>query len=202
MTKENVLKLLGSMFQTFGCPKEVRSDSGPCFPDKFTQAMMEMGIDAQVSSAYHASGNSLAEEVIGNLKMALKKNGIGSFKEKLQELVSSLNNATSSLTGEGCASKCLLGFKPRYALPIAVSHLTDIQREAMLLAVKANKDKCASKINNISPKSFTEGDHVHVFDHKTKIYDGEGVMISAHPSVNGHLSTFYRQLLFPSKRTS
>ena len=82
-----------------------------------------------------------SEKAIGKLKMCIKKNGIGNSNDQLQQFVSSLNNASSIVTKAGCAAKRLLGFKPRYDLPRAAPHLTDAQREAMLLAVQANRDR-------------------------------------------------------------
>ena len=93
------------------------------------------------------------------------------------------------MTGAGCTVEGLLGFNPKHDLLSALSHLTGMQREGILLAVKANRDKGASKLKNISTKGFNKGDHVCMYDHCMKRYDGEGVIISAHPSMDGHFPT-------------
>ena len=90
--------------------------------------MTSLGIDVQNLSAYHPSGNGLAEQAISELKIAIKKNGVGNSKDHLQQLVTSFNNASSSVPGAQCAAECLLGFKPRYDLPRAVTHMSEVPK--------------------------------------------------------------------------
>ena len=101
MSSENTVAMLLSIFSIFGRPLEIRSDSGPAFRNTYEAAMVELGIDVQFSSAYHPEGNGMAEQAVSRWKMAIKKNGLGVGNQKLQDLVSSLNNQSSSVPGAG-----------------------------------------------------------------------------------------------------
>ena len=111
MTKEITVKILISIFNVFKRPKEIRSDLGPSFRDKYVQEMQSLGIDTQFSAAYNAIGNVMAVEAVSKFK-TIQNHNISVSNAKIQELVSSLNNATSSVAGAGSASEHLLGWKP------------------------------------------------------------------------------------------
>ena len=82
---------------------------------------------------------------LSKFKTIIKKNGLGGSKAKIQEFVSSFNNATRLVTGAGSASECLLGCKPRFFLPMASNQLPEGEREEMIQRVKANRDSLANK---------------------------------------------------------
>ena len=132
MTSENTVAMLSLIFSTFGRPAEIRSDSGPAFRNTYEKAMVDMGIDVQYSSAYHPSGNGLDKQAVSRLKTAIKKNGLGVGNQYLQDLVSSLNNQSSSVPGAGTASERLLGYTPRFDLPLISRYMSSAQRENML----------------------------------------------------------------------
>ena len=94
----------------------------------------------------------MAEQAVSRLKMAIKKNGLGVGHQHLQDLVSTLNNQSFSVTGAGTASERLLGFRPRFNLPLVSKYMTQYQREDMLTRNMKNKD-------------FNEGQRVRLYDH-------------------------------------
>ena len=73
MSNDNTVKFLGTIFATFGRHKELPSDSRPAFREKYEVSMTSLGIDVQYVSAYHPSGNGLAEQDIGKLNLASKR---------------------------------------------------------------------------------------------------------------------------------
>ena len=73
MSSENTVAMLLSIFSTFGRPLEIRTNSGPAFRTTYENAMVELGIDVQYSSAYHPEGNGIAEQAVSRLKLAIKK---------------------------------------------------------------------------------------------------------------------------------
>ena len=157
MSTENTFLMLMLIFLTFGRPLEIRSDSGPAFRHVYEAAMTELGIDVQFSSAYHPQGNGMAEQAVSKLKMAISKNGVGVGNQHLQDLVSSLNNASSSVPGAGTASERLLGYSSRFDLPIMSWYLPTAKKEEMLKALKVRRDKSSKKIKNKTHKDFHEG---------------------------------------------
>ena len=119
------------------------------------------------------------------LKLAIKKNGLGMGHQHLQDLVSSLNNQSSSVTGAGTASERLLGFRPRFNLSLVSKYMTSCQREDMLTSLRANKYKGSRKIRNVKNKDFYEGQRFRLYDHQTKRYNQFGLVTGHHPSSDG-----------------
>ena len=107
--------------------------------------MTDLEIDVQYSIAYHPSGNGLAEQAFSGLNLAIKRNGLGVGKQHLQDWISSLNNQSSSGTGVGTASERLLGFWPRFDLPLVSKYMTPSQRVELLSSLRANRDKGVQK---------------------------------------------------------
>ena len=152
--------------------------------------MQELNIDTQFSSAYHPQGNGMAEEAVSKLKMCLAKNGPGVGSQHLQDLVSSMNCATSSIRGAGSAAERMLGFTPRHDLPLLSRYFTPTQRLSMLEAIRERRDKSSRKIRNSTLKEFQEGDRVRVYDIKTKSYSAHGTIVGAFPSSDGLVRTY------------
>ena len=157
MSYENSVAMLLSIFSTFGRPLEISSDSGPAFRNTYEAAMVEMGIDVKFSSAYHPEGNGLAKQAVSKLKMAIGKKGLGVGNQKLQDLVSSLNNQSSSVPGAGTTSERLLGYTPRFDIPLMSRNMPSAKREEMLEALRVRRYESSRKIKNQKNKDFKEG---------------------------------------------
>jgi len=190
MSTDNTVSFLLSIFSTFGTPLEIRSDSGPSFRATYETKMQELNIDTQFSSAYHPQGNGMAEEAVSKLKMCLSKNGPGVGSQHLQDLISSLNCATSSIKGAGSAAERMLGFTPRHDLPLLSRYFAPSKRHSMLEAIRVRRDNSSRKIRNTTLKEFSEGDRVRVYDIKSKSYSAFGTVIGCYPSSDGLVRTY------------
>ena len=58
---------------SYGVPREVRSDQGPCYGEMYSQWCSSMGIRHCVSSAYNSQSNGAAEKGLGQIKTLLEK---------------------------------------------------------------------------------------------------------------------------------
>ena len=154
MSSDNMISMFLSIFATFGRPLEIRLDSGPSFRHTYEAAMTELGINVQFSSAYHPKGNMMAEQAVSKLKMAISKNMVAVGNQHLQDLSSSLNNISSSVPGAGTASERLLGYSPRFDLPILLWYFPPAKREEMLEALRVRRDESSRKIKNQTYKDF------------------------------------------------
>ena len=72
-TTHTVCNFVTKLGNLYGVPKEVRSDSGPCFRGSFWEWLYIKGCDHQISSAYNPQGNGLAERKVQDLKGYLNK---------------------------------------------------------------------------------------------------------------------------------
>ena len=146
--------------------------------------MTDLGIDVQYSSAYNPSGNGMAKQAVSRLKMAIKKNGLGS----------SLNNQSSSVPGAGTASERLLGYTPRFHLPLVSRYMSSSQREDMLASLRDRRDKCSQKLNICKNKDFVEGQRLRFYDHHSKKYCEFGLVTGCPPSSDGLIHSYTLQL--------
>ena len=160
MILKNTVAMLTSIFSTFGRPLEIQSDNGPAFRQTYEKAMADMGIDVQYSSAYHPLGNGMDKQAVFCLKMAIKKNGLGVGNQHLQDLVSSLNNQSSSMPGAGMTYERLLGYTLRFNLPLISRCMSPSQREGMLESLRERRDQSSRKFKNCRNKEFAEGRRV------------------------------------------
>ena len=69
-----MIKTMESIFEAFGFPELIFSDSGPQMRASFLSWAEQLGIEHQVSSAYFASSNGAIECSLKVLKMLMKKN--------------------------------------------------------------------------------------------------------------------------------
>ena len=88
---------------------------------------------------------------MAKLKMAIRKNRLGVGNQQLQDLVSSLNNQSLSVPGAGTASERLLGYTPRFDLPIMSQYMPSAKEE-MLEALRVRRDESLKKIKNKTHK--------------------------------------------------
>ena len=72
-TAPATIRVLRSLFATYGLPRQVVSDNGPQFiSEEFKQFLASNGVKHIKSSLYHPSTNGAAEQFIRTLKRALK----------------------------------------------------------------------------------------------------------------------------------
>ena len=91
---DQVTKTLINWFQTFGRPKEIRSDDGPAFRQIFTDWCSANNIYHQSSSASNARSNGSSESGCARIKKVLKKAAMAG--QNIDETVSAFRNMSMS----------------------------------------------------------------------------------------------------------
>ena len=85
-TAEKTIKVMRTLFESYGIPEQVVSDNGPQFTsDEFAEFMRRNGIKHIRTTSYHPSTNGLAERFIQTFKRALQASEQSgrSFNQKL-----------------------------------------------------------------------------------------------------------------------
>ena len=72
---ESAVKGVERWMHSYGIPKEVRSDGGPCYNKEFSEWCKSYGIRHCLSSAYNPQSNGSAEKGVGQIKSLLEKMG-------------------------------------------------------------------------------------------------------------------------------
>ena len=100
-TMKSTAKGVEKWMHTYGIPKEVRSDGGPCYGKEFSEWCKSMGIRHCLSSAYNPQSNGSAEKGVGQIKNLLEKMGRKGVlnQDELNKLVFKLNSHVTS--GQG-----------------------------------------------------------------------------------------------------
>ena len=88
--------MLTDIFNQFGRPKELITDSGPAFLHRFHEFCQEFYIDHKLSAAYMAKTNGRAERHVGLVKMLIEKNS-PVISMELDSLICALNNRVASI---------------------------------------------------------------------------------------------------------
>ena len=81
-TTDSVCKALSVWFNIFGWPSHIRTDGGPQFRHVFSEFCLARNINHEVSSAFNASANGLAEAGVKQTKYLLLK--LGSMGERYE----------------------------------------------------------------------------------------------------------------------
>ena len=79
---------------TYGIPKEIRSDQGPCYGKEFSEWCSTTGIRHCISAAYNSQSSGCAERGVGQIKNLLEKMGRKGVlnQEELNKWVFKLNS--------------------------------------------------------------------------------------------------------------
>ena len=71
----SIIKVLETIFETFGIPERIRTDGGPQFRREFASWCEELGMVHELTSPYRPESNGHAEQAVGAMKKLLKKTG-------------------------------------------------------------------------------------------------------------------------------
>ena len=143
-------------------PKEVRSDSGPCFRGSFWEWLYIKGCDHQISSAYNPQGNGLAERKVQDLKGYLNKLGPISGT-RLEEGVLEMNRNFSQVPGVGSPIQRFLGWMPRIpGIPSIQEPLSPVQQSALIRARQLLQEKAARSRGRANREEVVVGYKVRV----------------------------------------
>jgi transposase InsO family protein len=97
-TTREVVKHLKECFETYGNPRILRSDGGPCYrSQEFKTFCDERGITLEFSSPYNAASNALAETTVKRFKHLMKKLVIDGDTRDLDSHISAMKNSPNRL---------------------------------------------------------------------------------------------------------
>ena len=173
---EMVIKTMEGIFEAFGFPEVLYSDSGPQMRATFSSWASGLGIDHRVSSAYFASSNGAVERSLKSLKILMKKRKLGG-DTGLDEAVNLMNSAPITEAGMS-AARLFFGRplrNPRLTL------LEDGLEESMEAGRKIEDREWKKQVANerISRRASLElraGDRVRMQSQKSGLWDRCGVI--------------------------
>lgn len=119
MTTVATINAMRMMFARFGLPEEVVSDNGPQFTaEDFAVFLTENGVKHTRTPRYHPASNGLAERMVQELKMALKKGQL------LARFLMAYRNTPHTTTGRSPA-ELFLKRQPRTRLSMVKPNLAE-----------------------------------------------------------------------------
>ena len=167
-TTYSVIKFLEGIFYTFGFPRILRTDGGPCFRKGFTTWAKDNYIRHEVSSAYNAESNGLAEVSVKKAKRLIKKTK--QMKQNLQQAIFQMRNTVMSKVGAS-PSEMFFRRETKNPLPCLPKKL-DLETA---MAKKDNKETYTRrKIHPSRPLQL--GERVDVQNMKTKEWDRQATI--------------------------
>ena len=205
---EMVIKTMEEIFEAFGFPEVLYSDSGPQMRATFTRWASGLGIDHRVSSAYFASSNGAVERSLKSLKILMKKRKLGG-ETGLEEAVNLMNSAPITEAGMS-AARLFFGRplrNPRLTL------LEDGLEESMEAGRKIEdrewkKQTANERISRRAALELKAGDRVRMQSQKSGLWDRCGVISevresgrSAYVKCSGSNRLYLRNRIFLKKDT-
>jgi hypothetical protein len=180
----SVCKQLSSWFNMFGWATAIRTDGGPAFRLKFSTFCRTHGMTHELSSAYSAQSNGLAEAGVKATKGLLAK--VTESGEDYEEAIAAYRN-TPRADGYSPA-QMMLGRRMKGGLPMLREHL--MINSNNFVAGKEERDKTLKKTiakydeNKIKLEKLEEGQKVIVQCQHTKKWNKYATVISVRRS--GH----------------
>ena len=154
----DVTAVMTSWFVDFGWPRSIRSDYGPQYRSEFDEFCLKNNIVHEVSSAFNARSNGLAESAVKSTKYLLAK-----CLEQKQDFKAALQEFRNCPRTDG-ASPAMMMFnrRQRTALPTLDRHHAAIDIDAAAAGREKTRIKLKEKadIHSISLKPFKIGDRV------------------------------------------
>ena len=183
-TTDSITKHISGWFRTFGWASFIRTDGGPQFREKFTQYCVERNMQHELSSAYHAQSNGLAEAAVKNVKMILKKTG--SFNEAFQDALCAFRNTPRAADGLSPAHLMFHRNLKEPGLPVHPDLLSLRAPEAQLPREQERK-RTNEKLGGREYTPLAVGEQVLIQDTKTKEWSTEGRIISVRESEQSYI---------------
>ena len=180
---EMMIKTLESIFEAFGFPELIFSDSGPQMRASFTSWAEQLGIEHRVSSAYFASSNGAIKRSLKALKTLMKKQHFEG-EVGLEEAVNILNAAPISDAG-------MLASRLFFGRPLRQPKLTLLLDDGLEETVEAGRRmeerewKKQTENDAISRKAsliLKAGDRVRMQSKKSGLWDRVGVITEVRES--------------------
>ena len=176
----NSIAFFEEIFHSFGKCKEVTTDGGPAFRVAFSNWCGGLFIDHRTTQAYQPRTNGRVERQIGLMKDLLRKNSI-IIGGGLPALVAGLNNRISSIPNALSAATRFHGRELSLDLPHLSPEISPEQREAMLEAMRRNRQRYNKSLASQGTICYEIGQDVLVYNPKTKSFSDRGVISGWNP---------------------
>ena len=173
----SIIKVLETIFETFGIPERVRTDGGPQFRREFANWCEELGMVHELTSPYRPESNGHAEQAVGAMKKLLKKTG-GRRKQMGQALLEYRN--APRVGDELSPAQWLFGRRQRTRAPATsqqYKRISDVQLAKHMEKRLANAEKVKEKGPKLTSKPFKPGDRVVVQDPISKLWETHGHVV-------------------------
>ena len=180
---EVVIKTLEAIFEAYGFPELLYSDSGPQMRARFSDWAESLGIEHRVSSAYFASSNGAIERSLKALKSLMRKQHLEG-ETGLEDAVNIINAAP--ITDAGMSASRLFFGRP-LRQPKLTLLLDDGLEEVAEAGRKMEEREWKKQTENdaISRKASLElkaGDRVWMQTKKSGLWDRCGVITEVRES--------------------
>ena len=207
---EMVIKTLEGIFEAYGFPEILYSDSGPQMRARFSEWATRLGIEHRVSSAYFASSNGAIERSLKGLKSLMRKRHLEG-ETGLEDAVNIMNAAP--ITDAGMSASRLF-----FGRPLRQPRLTLLLDDGLEEVVEAGRKieerewrKQTENDGNIEEASLElkAGDRVWMQSQKSGLWDRCGVITevresgrSAYIKCSDSKRLYLRNRIFLQKRYS
>ena len=201
-TTDSVCKTLSAWFNIFGWPSHIRTDGGPQFRHVFSDFCIARNINHEISSAFNASANRLAEAGVKQTKFLLLK--LGSMGERYERELCAWRN-TPRVDGYSPAMLMFNRHLKEERLPVAAPALAlrfPGTQEMGFMARQETRETQVSQQNKSCTKRdiIPVGSRVIVQDFTSKQWDQFATITDIRPDNLSYLVRLHSSGNIVSKR--
>lgn len=197
-----VLRILDTLFNTFGVPARIISDRGSCFTShKFEKFCLENGIKHIRNATATPRANGQAERSNHTILAALAATSGGAPEEqwdRFVKLTQSAINTSTNRTTQRSPAQLLFGYKPRSAAEAPL--LAEIQStlDEIDLQTLREQAKGATEVEQVKQKTYFDKKRC-----KPPVYKiGDTVMVDTEPPSTGESRKLASKAKGPFKVTA
>ena len=168
-----------------GWPAVIRSDGGPQFRGDFDEFCKRMDIVHELSSAYNANSNGLAEAAVKSVKHLLLK-----CLQANEDFPAALLEFRNTPRADGFSpAQMFLGRRQRTRLPTLPVHHEQIDLAAAIAAREQTIREAADNFNRTAKTlpDLQPGQEVVVQDPKTKRWTMQAAVVEKRPQGNSYI---------------
>ena len=166
----DVTKELENWFDMYGYPRKLRADWGPAFRQKFTDWCTDHHIEREISSAYNAASNGLAEAGVARVKKCIRR--AQGAREHVDKALSAFK--AMKMVNQLSPNEMFFGRVLRGDLPILEKRVDRSKGEE--LREKARDAYIARDAGKVGAPVLHVKDKVWMQNQLTKLWDIAGVV--------------------------